>query len=303
MSTDPTETPSTPADPAPATPPPSDPAPATPSFLDGFTDPDMRTFVEGKKWQDANAVVESYRNLEKIARGADPERVIEIPADPADMGAVWDRLGRPEAAENYTATLPDDMQDGVYSAMAATAHEAGLTDAQWGVMQTKFAETVEAVRTEQSDAFDKAFETWRQSNPVDHQNVVALNQAVGTSPEEMTAAMNGDQAAFYGILSRIASRMGEQPPVPSDPSNPSPTTGFQMTPTEARAKVEQMNADPAFQDRLYHSDPKVREAAAAERREFMIIANNDTDTANSEIDRLRRENAALKNASRKALDK
>lgn len=255
---------------------------------------DLRGFVENKKWSAPKDVVEAYKHLEGF-HGVPAERLIKLPTDPTEMGEVWNRLGRPEAAEGYTLKLGEDLKDGVYDEMATAAHEAGLSDGQFGAMQERFEAVVNRLEEERVTQVAADLETWKASNGADFDNVRNLMRAVGITQDEMGAAMAGDSAAFYGTLAKVAKRMGEQP-APGSESEGNPA--FRMSPEAARAKIAEMNADPAFLARLDSDDAKVRMKAAEERRKYYELANADGQARDTEMDDLRAEVQRLRAKAR-----
>jgi hypothetical protein len=95
----------------------------------------VRDYAAGKGWRDADALVESYRHLERKIG----ERGLPLPAAEVD-DAAWERFhaaaGRPERPEDYDFAMPDDLpEDFAYSEemagqMRGWAHAAGLNPRQ-----------------------------------------------------------------------------------------------------------------------------------------------------------------------------
>ena len=272
-------------DPAPA------PAPASP--WDTLPE-DAKGYVQNKGWKEPADLLESYRNLEKL-RGVPPEKLLRLPDDPKDMGQVYDRLGRPDAPDKYTVAIPEGEKDAVFTEMAAAAHAAGLSDDQFKGLQTKFAEVSQKLMQERSEAVARGLDEWKQAHPADFNNVRHLSQMVGIGEQDMASAMAGDAAAFYGVLAKVASRLGEAPAVPGDTK-----PGFQMTPAQARDRLDSMMTDDKYLERLYHDDPKVRETAAAEKRPLHAIIADAEAQAPNRMAELEAENARLKAQMRRA---
>lgn len=259
----------------------------------GELNDDLKGYVENKGWKDTGAILESYRNLERL-RGVPEERLLRLPEDPKDMGDVWNRLGRPETADGYTAVLGEDLRDGVYDRMSGAAHAAGLTDAQWQSLQTEFAAAAGDVQQQQAEGYAAAFEEWKGAHAQDFQRVRNLMQAVGASQEDMAAAMNGDAAAFYGTLAKVAARMGEQPAADGFDDPGTAGGSFNISPQAAQQKIDSMMSDQKYLDRLYHNDPKVREAAAAEKRRYHEIVAKGKEAGPLSAHELQNENARLR---------
>lgn len=104
------------------------------SWTDGLGEA-VRDYAAGKGWRDADALVESYRHLERKIG----ERGLPVPGAEAD-DAAWERFhaaaGRPERAEDYAFAMPEGLPDDfAYSEemaglMRGWAHEAGLNPRQ-----------------------------------------------------------------------------------------------------------------------------------------------------------------------------
>lgn len=287
MSDDPAAAAAAQADPNP------DPAPSDPNtvisepWYEKVEDADLKGYIETKGWKTEADAVRSYRNLEKL-RGVPEDRLLKLPEDPADMGAVWDRLGRPEAPDKYTAAIPEDLRDGIYDRLAGKAHEAGLTDGQFKALQEEFATAAQEVQKARQSEYDAEFQSWQGENPAAYNKVKNMLSNVGASAEDVTAAMNGDAAAFYSVLAKVAARTGESEAVHGDGES-----SFEMSADAAQAKIDAMMADKAFLDRLYHNDPKVREVAAREKRKYHMIVDQSKNMAGGSAAVLN-ENARLK---------
>lgn len=258
---------------------------------------DLRGYAEQKGWQDPARAVESYRNLERL-KNIDPAKVVQIPDSPDDMGAVWDRLGRPAEPGGYTNALGEGMADEVFSDAAGKAHALGLTDGQFKGMQEWLAQTTEAQHAARAEAYESEFARWQSENRAAFANTSRMLANAGISAEEMQEALNGSPAAFYAALSKVSARMAEGQMVDGDGG-----AGFEgMSAQAAAAKRDKMLADPAFQKRYHSRDKAVRDGAVAELRPLQeVIANaragaNGAD-AGSEIDRLKAENAKLRRAA------
>jgi hypothetical protein len=98
---------------------------------------DIRGEVAFKDIKDVPNLARSYFNAQKMI-GAPPDQVIRLagPDDKPGWDAIWNRLGRPEAADKYTLTDPEKPPPGLTlnpelkTAFAAKAHELGLGQKQ-----------------------------------------------------------------------------------------------------------------------------------------------------------------------------
>ena len=73
-------------------------APAAPADWTAGLPEEMKGYVQNKGFKDPSAVVESYRNFEKLM-GVPQDRMIKLPEKAEDKAAwdsIYNRLGRPE---------------------------------------------------------------------------------------------------------------------------------------------------------------------------------------------------------------
>jgi hypothetical protein len=110
------------------------PAAATPAptWIDSF-DPDTKGYVETKGFKDPKAVVESYRNMEKLL-GAPREKIVRWPDnvdEPNALDDVYKRLGRPDSKEGYGLVVDKDgTNKALVEALQNTFHANGVSKKQ-----------------------------------------------------------------------------------------------------------------------------------------------------------------------------
>lgn len=228
-----------------------------------------RGYVENKGWKDPATIVESYRNLEKL-RGVPQERLLTLPEDMSEEGAldtVFDRLGRPEAADKYTNALGDEYADDTYKSASERAHSLGLSDKQFAGMQEWMKDAFEGIEARRTAEVDAAFGDWSEANPSSLQNVQRMLKAVGAETGDVDAALQGDKAKLFAMLGKVASRMGESAVVQGD-GDPE----FGMTPTAAQAKIDQLLADKTFTEGYFSQNMKVRAPYMARMEKLQKIA-------------------------------
>ena len=158
----------------------------TGDWLSGLDD-DSAEFVRTKGWEDLDAVVRSYQNLESMLGSDRAGRTLTLPKDEDDAEAyaeIYDRLGRPEAASGYALEVPDGMaiDEPMMDWYREAAHAAGLSARQasalfdaWNGMavqrvaamnQDKQAaqdQGIEALREKWGGAFDRKVAAARQA--------------------------------------------------------------------------------------------------------------------------------------------
>tara|TARA_R110000751_G_scaffold124828_5_gene226179 strand:- start:9 stop:902 length:894 start_codon:yes stop_codon:yes gene_type:complete len=107
------------------------------SWLDGVIDPSTKAWAEAKGLQNGSFenVLGSYHNLEKMVGADKAGRTITLLGDDAsseERDAYFNKLGRPESAEQYSVALPEGaIDDTRLNMMRNKAHELGISDAQF----------------------------------------------------------------------------------------------------------------------------------------------------------------------------
>ena len=232
----------------------------------------QKMFVNQKGFKDPGMVLDSYKNLETLM-GAPKERLVKMPEkadDAAGWNEVYDKLGRPKAASEYTFKVPEGVTADPNSTKFAQDlfHKAGLTKAQgeaianeWnnyaveadkGAAQARIAQAAvekTALTKEWGGAWNdkvKACAAAMQSFGLDAAAVTKLESALGYS-------------ATMKFLSDIGSKVGESKFVTGDGSG-----AFQgsMTPDQARAVLAEKRKDSAWTAKYVSGDSAAREEMA-----------------------------------------
>jgi hypothetical protein len=108
-----------------------------PSWIDGVQDPTTKAWAEAKGLQNGSIenVLGSYHNLEKMVGADKAGRTITLLGDdatPEQKNEFYTKLGRPEAATDYSMKLPEGVTDDSRLVMMRNkAHDLGITDAQF----------------------------------------------------------------------------------------------------------------------------------------------------------------------------
>lgn len=232
---------------------------APPSWLDGLDD-DKKGYIEAKGFKDPGAVIESYRNLEKL-RGVPEDRLLKLPEkmDGADLSPIYDKLGRPESADKYTRVLGEGFNDDAFKGIAAKAHELGLNDAQFKGLQ-EITGNMAAQVQEQMDATAAAeFDAWKSKNDQGFKDAARVMAQVGVSEEQLEGILSGNKAALYDFLAKFGAKTAESPVIQGE----QPGGDFGMSPASARQKINELMADKAFMDAYTSTNAKVRGPAIA----------------------------------------
>lgn len=89
---------------------------------------DLRNNDSLSKFTDINALAKSYVNAESMI-GKDK---IVLPTNESEWSEAYNKLGRPETAEGYDVSLPENtpIDENFFSGFKQAAHDAGLNQAQ-----------------------------------------------------------------------------------------------------------------------------------------------------------------------------
>jgi hypothetical protein len=236
---------------------------------------DTADFIRTKGWENLDAVIRSYQNLESMLGSDRAGRTIVLPRDTDDAEAyaeIYDRLGRPERPDGYEldrtgAPVDEEILDWYRS----VAYEAGLSSRQasalldaWGKMassridaldrqtQLNREEATEALREKWGSRFDgKMAAAERAARRFGGEHLPALEQALGHAP-------------VREILARIGEALAEDA-LPAGEGR----TGFGLSPEEARSSYDQRKRDPDFIAALQDAAHPGHAAASAERARYL----------------------------------
>jgi hypothetical protein len=121
-----------------------------PSWLDGVQDPATKAWAEAKGLQNGSFenVLGSYHNLEKMVGADRAGRTVTMLGDDAtseEKATFYNKLGRPEVADQYSLKLPEGITDDTRLIMMRNkAHEIGISDAQFSALAEADAAYIDA---------------------------------------------------------------------------------------------------------------------------------------------------------------
>ena len=214
--------------------------------------------IQTKGWQDANSIIKSYRELEKFS-GRDKNDFIEIPkGEDADWSSVYERLGRPNKAEDY------ELQDTDFAKAAKEIlFKEGITNKQAKALESWLDEYVKGQQQAEEE---------KRSADMDARNkasVEALKKAWG-SEFDKNMALSKNVAQDLNItdeeLDQVESVLGAERfakmllglSKPSDSNQPLTgyKTGGQETKEMAKLRIEELKSDAEFMKRFSAGDEK-----------------------------------------------
>lgn len=241
--------------------------PSTGAFYQGFQDPEVKGYAELKGFKDPEAVVRSYRDLEKL-HGVPKERLLKLPEkmdDAEAMEAVFTRLGRPEKPEGYELPkISESQPEDTVPFLQETFHKAGLSPSQATRVAEALAEraksTTEAHQQKLSEVHaDKEAALKQEWGAAYEQNmgqVVKIAQAMGLDEQEMLAledTLGVDKVAkgLYGLIGKFGIKLGED-----DPSAGDNGAQFALSPAAAQARIQFLKGDQEWTQKYLNGSPE-----------------------------------------------
>lgn len=233
------------------------------SWFGTFND-DNKGYVQNKGFKDAETLLTSYRNMEKLI-GAPQERVLKLPekADDPEWGGVYDRLGRPKDAKEYKL---GEMATGKLGEWArSTFHELGLTASQAEKFATKWNEFSGASSTEAETALNhksqqEETELKSQWGGAHDQNIEIARR--GASEFGMTNDQVDQLQKVMGykgtmtFLHSIGAKVGESN---FDGGSGGGNKNMRLTPEAAKSEINRLGADPEFAKKFLSKDAEAME--------------------------------------------
>jgi hypothetical protein len=215
---------------------------------------DFKGYVQNKGFKDPSSIIDSYRNLEKLL-GAPKERLLRLPdkEDAPEWGDVFNRLGRPEKADQYDIKVPEGMGTDDFAQWARNNfHELGLSKKQGESLATKWNDYIQTAINQQNEQFKNTLVQEEQGLKKDwgmafDQNINVAKQAAqafgldGPTIDKLEESMGF--AGLMKFMHKIGSGMGEDNFVSGQNSS-----GFNgaLSPQAAKQKIQDLRADNEF---------------------------------------------------------
>lgn len=235
---------------------------------------DAMTFVSNKGFKSVEDVVTSYRNLEKL-QGVPADKILKLPDEnnADEVNAFYNKLGRPEKAEDYKFEIADGQDDSIAKAIAPELFKAGLSQKQAAAIY----KTLEAAKIEQGKAAEaaaiKAEEDLKSEWGTNYDNnLKAAQQAAkiaGVTAEQIEALQKAtDYKTVMNMFKNLASKFGEDA---LRGAGDNKQTRFTLTPQQAREKIEQLKTNKDWVQKISSGD----KAALQEYDELTKLAVSD----------------------------
>jgi len=236
----------------------------TTSWVEGFSDPDLKGWVENKGFHKATpeALAKSYRSLEQYT-GKRAENMIELPTtdDEAAWGNVYNRLGRPESPDKYEIPMPEGQTSNVIADWARkTFHANGLTAKQAKQVIASWNELNQGYLSESAKASEAAFNAqktelekeWGGAKDKNYLIVKGTANKFGLSDEMVTKMSDAiGYKQTMTMLYGIGAGLGEAQFIEGQTG----AFGNTMAPSQAKAKEQELLLDQNFRKAYMKGDP------------------------------------------------
>lgn len=241
-----------------ATPPAAAP---TQDWYSSFND-DMKGYVQNKGFKDPAAVVDSYRNLEKLM-GAPKERLLKLPEkdDSPEWNDIYSKLGKPSKPEEYNFKLGNESD---FKWAQQAFHEAGLTAKQAAALAEKWTGYQESSMKGQQEQFNQKIEQetvglkkeWGMAYDKNIEQAKRAVSALGVPGEAIDALEKSiGFSAVMKMMHGLGSKLGED----SFVSGQNKQNFGAMTPESAQNRITSLRGDPAFVQKYVAGDVSARE--------------------------------------------
>lgn len=227
----------------------------------GFND-DLKGYVQNKGFKDPQAIVESYRNFEKL-QGVPQDRLLKLP-ESIDLStpegrAVFERLGAPKEAKDYKIEIPKEAGDPKLADwFREVAHKNGFTHKQVEGLIGSWNETQATARKIASEQLEQKASVAEQNLKREWGGAFEQNtniakggaKALGVTKEQLDALE--DSLGFDGAMKlfhKLGAATGEHEFVTGRPAN-----GGLMTPQQAQSRINDLQKDKQFYARLKAND-------------------------------------------------
>lgn len=240
-------------------------------FINSISE-EYRGKVTQKGFKNADDIIKAYNNLEsKFGK-----RIEDLTND--ELVALDKKFGAPESVDGYELNLPEELvkDDPILRNIGQNFLDAGIPKEKASkLMEGVMSQIEEQVKMEQADIQIKNEEnikTLRQEfGTAFDERIVMANQALKEfggqdAIEAITQAGLASNPAIVKMLSEVGKLIAEDKPVGGKES-----TSFGITPSEAAAKIAELNSDPAFLARVTNPNAPGHKEATAERERLYRI--------------------------------
>ncbi len=244
-------------------------APPAQDWLAGLA-PEERAYYDNKQWKGPEETLRSYIQLEKLLGPHGEGRTVVLPKDgaaPEELAEFYTKLGRPAAADKYELKAGDSANPELMAGAKKAFYDAGLNPKQAQQLLDFYA----GAETTQKDAAAQRAASEldglvKELGPQKYEEALARVKTAGVRfgltqemGEKIELAIGSK--AFLSLFAGIGEALAESGLPPGSTGAPG---GVGLTTKAAQDKLNALNADSAFQNRLNSVNPKVRGPALEE---------------------------------------
>lgn len=234
--------------------------PAGPDWAASFKE-ETRGYISQKGFKSAEALAESYRNLETKLSSRPPEdRTLVLPEkmEGADARAVWERLGAPKEAKGYEITRDEKSDKGFVDWAESAFHQNNLTKGQAqglakaynDMMQSQSQARAEMVKNAIAQADVKLQTEWG-ANYEKNLNIAKQGAKILGLDAKTLDTMESIQGreALFKTLQKIGLSVGESNFVDGQAGAQTTTT-----PEQAQTRIRELMQDAKFVKKVNRGD-------------------------------------------------
>jgi hypothetical protein len=226
---------------------------------------DFRGYAEKKGWSGPEAVVESYRNLEKLIGVKD--RLVTLPESVEDADGwndVYKKLGRPDSPEDYQVNWGDKSDDNFVGWARKNFHEIGLSNQQAAALTDRWNEMNKNLSEEQNKAQSVQFE--QEFNQLKSEWGAAYEKHLSVA-KRAVAELNIDNETigkleqtmgFSGVM-KMMQKIGDKFSEASFVAGDRPVgLDAAVTPEQAKHEIAELKKDKNWQKQYLEGDKAAR---------------------------------------------
>lgn len=269
------------------------------SWVDGLPTDELKGWIQNRGYHELKPeealgkISDGFWNLEK-KMGVPADRLLRLPErldDADEMKSVYDRLGRPEAPDQYGFKVPEgtDADEGFLKWAGETFHGLGLSKEQGQHLlnayikyQGEVVGNEENTLAEDSQAQHLALQKeWGNAYQQNQRIAAGAAQQLGVSGDDIDAIQNAlgfdrTMKLFHSIGTRTM-----EPSLAHGDGAGAPSGGV-LTPEQAKAEIEQLKHDPDFRKKFNDGGPNSKEM----QRWTLLHSWANPDDSNAQVVRI-----------------
>lgn len=232
----------------------------TADWTSGLSD-NHKGLLENKGFDTPAKILDSYISLEKHI-GVPKERLLRLPEKESDVegwNGIYDKLGRPKSADDYS--LPENTTEDFAKWAKSAFHKYGLSKKQGESLVNEYVQMTQAQAEKMNQDFkdqiaNQEYALKKEWGAAYDQNIIHARKAAkafnidADTVDKLESAMGYDKVMKF--FSEIGSKVGEDVFVSNDNVGGG---GFGvLTPNQALNRIETLKSDPEFRAKLAKGD-------------------------------------------------